>query len=161
MNGSKAIMFHFTITSPSHVLSNKNRSDVSAILCVEATLTIWHDQQLFVRIEGLTILEFYKSLIEWIKLDHKNKLQAFTYFSIDHDESEGPILSLVPYNDKVSMQSIWSEQEQPLILKQKEVLEAFISLEQDLQKEIERTFTIDLKSFIKHIPYRIHESITD
>ncbi|WYP26767.1 hypothetical protein NSQ54_01215 [Alkalihalobacillus sp. FSL W8-0930] len=158
MNGSQAIMFYFTITSPSNVLTNKNRRDVSATLRVEANLSIWHKQKLFVRIEGLTILEFYKSLIEWGKLDHNDKIQAFYYFSIDHDESEGPILSLVPYRDKVLMQSIWSVREEPIDFEQKEILKAFLSLKQDLKKEIEHYFNIDLTSFINHIPYRIHES---
>ncbi|MEK4563302.1 hypothetical protein MKX54_01240 [Alkalihalobacillus sp. FSL R5-0424] len=154
MSNVNTITFKYKITSPSHALSNKHRSDATAILGVEADFSIWCKGDRFVRIEGLTIIEFYKSVVEWLKVAHKDHPQAFHYFSVDHDESEGPILSVVPVRGKVSMHSIWSDQEQPLVLEQNEVMNAFILLEQDLKKEIEQYFSIDLKAFIKHVPYR-------
>ncbi|WP_444546315.1 DUF7878 domain-containing protein [Alkalicoccobacillus plakortidis] len=134
----------------------ENEKTFQAILNAEATFSIWINEDLYVEIEGFVILEFYKSLLEWLRINRKYKrIQEFRYYTIEHDEREGAIISLLPFGDKARLTSIWTKQELYNVFELDYIVEQLTLLETDLKREIERYFDINVRHFINHIPYRL------
>ena len=150
------VTFTYVFTSAPDVISYRKRKDVPAILNAEATFSIWINEDLYVEIEGFVILEFYKSLLEWLRINRKYKrIQEFRYYTIEHDEREGAIISLLPFGDKARLTSIWTKQELYNVFELDYIVEQLTLLETDLKREIERYFDINVRHFINHIPYRL------
>ncbi|MDQ0207421.1 DUF7878 domain-containing protein [Alkalicoccobacillus murimartini] len=158
MNEYPKVKYGFTFTSTPDAISRQKRKDVPTILSVEATFSIWINDDLYVRVEEMAILEFYKSLAKWVQANQKYKrIQEFHYFTIEHDEREGAIISLLPFGDKARLKTIWPEQELYNVFELKYIVEQLTIVEADLRKEIEHYFDINLTHFMNHIPYRIAE----
>lgn len=147
------IHFEYHFVSDKGIISNKVRSDVPAILAVDAIFLIKINNILYFATE-LPILEFYKSLYEWTKEVTKDYIPEFRYYSIEHDEDEGPILSLLPLSNKAKLESIWAEANIYNVFDLNYIVNEFLTVENSLREDIEEYYNIKLKYFMKHIPYR-------
>src|SRR5690606_40734589 len=80
-------------------------------------------------------------------------IPEFHYYTIEYDDYEdGAILSLIPFSNKARVKSIWAEQDLYNVFDLDYIVREFIQLEQNLKRDIENYFGIELKKFIKHIP---------
>ncbi|WP_211655418.1 DUF7878 domain-containing protein [Planococcus alpniumensis] len=79
------------------------------LLDVEGELRISVDHSCFFREPSLALLEFAVSLKEWRTKD-SSAIHSFYYFTMEHDEREGPILALIKENESAwKLFSIWQE----------------------------------------------------
>ncbi|WAA11681.1 hypothetical protein [Fervidibacillus halotolerans] len=149
---SSKITFEYNFVVDNGIISNKDKRDVPTILAVEATLTIKINNELYFETE-LAILEFYKALYEWKNRVTDEHTPEFHYYTIEYDDYEdGAILSLIPFSNKARVKSIWAEQDLYNIFDLDYIVREFIQLEQNLKRDIENYFGIELKKFIKQIP---------
>ncbi|ASS90696.1 MAG: hypothetical protein C6W58_11880 [Bacillaceae bacterium] len=149
---SSKITFEYNFVVDNGIISNKDKRDVPTILAVEATLTIKINNELYFETE-LAILEFYKALYEWKNRVTDEHIPEFHYYTIEYDDYEdGAILSLIPFSNKARVKSIWAEQNLYNVFDLDYIVREFIQLEQNLKRDIENYFGIELKKFIKHIP---------
>ncbi|RFA32321.1 hypothetical protein CAI16_18410 [Virgibacillus dokdonensis] len=148
------IHFESHFVSDKGIISNKDRSDVPAILSVDAMFSIKMNHILYFEAE-LPILEFYKSLYTWKERITKDCIPEFHYYSIEHDEEEGAILSVLPFSNKARLESIWSEADIDNVLDLHYIVHELLTLESRLGNDIEKYYNIRLKYFMKHIPYSL------
>jgi hypothetical protein len=149
---SSKITFEYNFVVDNGIISNKDKRDVPTILAVEATLTIKINNELYFETE-LAILEFYKALYEWKNRVTDEHIPEFHYYTIEYNDYEdGAILSLIPFSNKARVKSIWAEQNLYNVFDLDYIVREFIQLEQNLKRDIENYFGIELKKFIKHIP---------
>lgn len=152
---SSKIKFEYEFLSESDSISNKDKRNVSLILGVEANFKIKINEALYFE-EELAFLEFYKSLYVWKEKLKKDGRLEFHYFSIEYDNYEdGAILSLIPFSNKARVKSIWAKSSVYNVFDLDYIVNAFLALEKKLKEDIESYFNIDLRKFIKHIPYSV------
>ncbi|NBJ71194.1 MULTISPECIES: hypothetical protein [Clostridia] len=153
------ITFTYTFTSDKDCISFKQRKDVSTILDVSATVTIYINNEIYFNEEELPILEFYKHLSDWVHATKKYRMiQEFHYYTIEFDEyDDGAILSLIPFENKAKLNSIWKQQDLENYFELDYIAKEWMDLEERLKVDIETYFQIRLKDFMKHIPARIVE----
>ena len=60
--------------------------------------------------ENIALLEFYVSLNEWIKRTRKNKVTEYRYYTMEYEKGE-PIISLIPFDYKARLTTIWKTQQ--------------------------------------------------
>ncbi len=150
---SNRITFEYQFVSEKGIISNKDKRNVPAILAVDATFTIKINGELYFETE-LAILEFYKTLYEWKKRVTEEHIPEFHYYTIEYaDYEDGAILSLIPFADKARVKSIWAEQDLYNVFDLDYIVKEFLLLEEKLRRGIEEYYGIDLKRFIRHIPY--------
>lgn len=148
------IHFEYHFVSDKGIISNKDRSDVPTILAVDAMFSIKMNHTLYFEAE-LPILEFYKSLYTWKERITKDYIPEFHYYSIEHDEEEGAILSVLPFSNKARLESIWSEADIDNVFDLHYIVHELLTLESRLSNDIEKYYNIRLKFFLKHIPYSL------
>lgn len=153
-NQPTRIKVEYQFTCDRNAISDKQRKDVSAILDVSAQFKLFINDDLYFDQAQFPILEFYKYLYNWKKaMDQSKRAQEFHYYTLEFDEYEdGSILSIIPFGDSARLKSIWAEQELYPVFDLGYLIQAFITLEKDLKREIETYFHIKLETFIKHIP---------
>jgi hypothetical protein len=149
---SNQINFEYIFVSEKGCISNKHRKDVPSILAIDATFTIKIHNELYFETE-LAILEFYKCLYEWKQQITENHVPEFHYYTIEFDDYEdGAILSLIPFANKARVKSIWAEQQLYNVFDLDYTVKVFLRLEENLKRDIEDYYDINLEQFIKHIP---------
>lgn len=149
---SSKITFEYNFVVDKGIISNKDKSDISTILAIDATFRIKINNELYFETE-LAILEFYKALYKWKERITEDYIPEFHYYTIEYaDYEEGAILSLIPFSNKARVKSIWAEQDLYNIFDLDYIAREFSKLEQNLKQDIEDYFGIKLKKFIKHIP---------
>ncbi|WP_033826804.1 DUF7878 domain-containing protein [Bacillus andreraoultii] len=149
---SSKITFEYNFVVDKGIISNKDKSDISTILAIDATFRININNELYFETE-LAILEFYKALYKWKERITEDYIPEFHYYTIEYaDYEEGAILSLIPFSNKARVKSIWAEQDLYNIFDLDYIAREFSKLEQNLKQDIEDYFGIKLKKFIKHIP---------
>lgn len=149
---SSKITFEYNFVVDKGIISNKDKSDISTILAIDATFRIKINNELYFETE-LAILEFYKALYKWKERITEDYIPEFHYYTIEYaDYEEGAILSLIPFSSKARVKSIWAEQDLYNIFDLDYIAREFSKLEQNLKQDIEDYFGIKLKKFIKHIP---------
>ncbi|MGN1401611.1 MAG: hypothetical protein ACI4XL_08930 [Bacillus sp. (in: firmicutes)] len=79
--------FAYEFTSDKEIISNKNRSDVSAIMAVDVLFTVKINEDVYFEAE-LSILEFYKALAVWKDKVIEGDIPEFHYYTIEFDEYE-------------------------------------------------------------------------
>lgn len=147
------IIFEYDFVNEPAYISNKNKRNVPLILGVEAIFRIKMNDELYFE-EELAILEFYKSLFRWKEKVKENEVPEFHYYSVEYaDYDDGSIISLIPFSDKARVKSIWGESNIYNVFDLTYIVNEFLVLEQKMREDIERHFNIELKQFIKHIPY--------
>ncbi|PAF14346.1 Uncharacterised protein [Niallia circulans] len=150
---SSKITLDYTFTSQNGIISNRHKRDVPAILSVEALFIVKINNKLYFEAE-IAILEFYKALFEWKNAIKEGFTPEFHYYTVEYsDYEEGAILSLVPFSNKARVKTIWAETDVYNVFDKTYVVNEFLKLEESLKNDIEGYFNINLKSFIKHIPY--------
>ena len=149
------INFEIIILGETDSISNKDNRNVSLILGVEAIFKIKINDELYFE-EELAILEFYKSLYVWKGRIKENEVLPFHYYSIEYDNYEdGAILSLIPFSNKARVKTIWAKSSVYNVFDLEYIVNEFLTLEKKLKEDIESYFKIDLRKFIKHIPYSV------
>ncbi|MCR2806846.1 DUF7878 domain-containing protein [Paenibacillus soyae] len=106
----KAFQLRYEI-SPTHTvdpgLLKKNSGKL--LLDIEGKLEIWVDEQCFFVEKSFPLLEFAVDLSRWRGRIEKT-LENFHYYSMEHDYSEGPIISfLYTGSGSWELASIWQE----------------------------------------------------
>ncbi len=142
----------YTFVNEEDAISNRDRRDVPKILAIDALVTVKIAGDIYFQ-EEIAVLEFYKALYQWRKQMTNTDTQKFDYFSIENDQEEGPILSLLPFANKARVKTIWPLVDVYNVFELVEAVKVFCELEESLKAEIERYFGIELKRFLKHIPY--------
>jgi len=156
MSTTPSIKFDYEFTSDKDVISFKRRKDVPTILNVSARLTIYINDEVYVDVEEVPVLEFYKSLFKWVHANEKyGKIQAFHYYSIEYDEDA--ILSFIPFANRARFKTCWEENQLYNIFDLEYIVQQLNQLEKNLKSDIEDYFGMELKDFIRHIPSRIME----
>lgn len=146
------IRFEYKFVDDQSMISNKDKSNESIILAVDATFTIKINDELYFEAD-LAILEFYKTLHLWKEKVLKGKIPEFHYYTIHYDEYEdGALISLIPFADKARVKSIWAEQDLYNVFPLDYIVNELLLLEENLKSDIENYFDIKLQKFIKHIP---------
>jgi len=150
------ISFEYQFISNKGIISNKLRRDVPSILAVEAMLTIKINDEIYFQAE-LPILEFYKALFKWKENISKDHVPEFHYYTIEYDDYEdGAIISLLPFSNKARIKSIWAELDIDNVFELNYIVPQVCALEQKLKEDIEEYYGINLKDFMKHIPYSLY-----
>ena len=150
---SSKIIIEYDFVSEPDAISNKYKRDVPLILSVEAIVSIRINGELYFE-EELAILEFYKSLFKWKEKMNEYELPEFHYYSVEYaDYDDGSIISLMPFSNKARVKSIWGKSTIYNVFDLTYIVNEFLDLEQRLKEDIEKHFTIEIKRFIKHIPY--------
>ncbi|WP_077706537.1 DUF7878 domain-containing protein [Virgibacillus dokdonensis] len=138
--------FEYHFVSDKCIISNKDRSDVPAVLAVDAMFSIKINNTLYFEAE-LPILEFYKSLYKWQERITKDYIPEFHYYTIEHDEEEGAILSVLPFSNKARLESIWSEADIDNVFDLHYIVHELLTLESRLREDMEEYYNIKLKYF--------------
>ncbi|WP_121641296.1 hypothetical protein [Virgibacillus sp. Bac330] len=146
------IHFEYHFVSDKCIISNKDTSDVPAVLAVDAMFSIKMNHILYFEAE-LPILEFYKSLYTWKERVTKDYIPEFHYYTIEHDEEEGAILSVIPFSNKARLETIWAEADIDNVFDLHYIVKKFITLESSLREDMEEYYNIKLKYFMRHIPF--------
>lgn len=150
------ISFEYQFISNKGIISNKLRRDVPSILAVDAMFTIKINDEIYFQAE-LPILEFYKSLFKWKENISKDHVPEFHYYTIEYDDYEdGAIISLLPFSNKARVKSIWAELDIYNVFELNYIVPQVCALEQKLKEDIEEYYGINLKDFMKHIPYSLN-----
>lgn len=149
---SKVIFEYDFVNDPAYI-SNKDKRNIPLILGVEAIFRIKVNDDLYFE-EELAILELYKALFRWKEKIEENKVTEFHYYSVEYaDYHDGSIISLLPFSDKARLKSIWGISKHDQVFDLTYIVKEFLVLEQKMKRDIESRFKIELKQFIKHIPY--------
>ena len=87
---------------------------------LDGELVIKVNRQLFFQQPNMLVAELGIKLKDWLaKRQEVLGPLPFEYFTIDHDESEGPIISLQPIDEEqYCISSIWQEIEGPVLISQ-------------------------------------------
>lgn len=150
---SNKISFVYNFHGDKNGLSKKDRKDVAKILSVDADFTIKINNELYFE-APLAIFEFYKSLYKWKEEIRDSHIPEFHYYTIEYDDYEdGAILSLIPFSNMARVKTIWPEQDLYNVFDLNYIVNEFIQLEENLKRDIEEYYGIQLKHFLKHIPY--------
>lgn len=147
------VSFIYQFLNDPSAISNKDRKNIPAILYIDATVTVKINDVRYFEAD-LAILEFYKALYMWKRETlTQGVIPEFHYYTIEYDDYEdGAILSLIPFSNKARLTSIWAEQNLYNVFDLDYIVAAFFQLEENLKRDIEAYFGIQLSKFIKHIP---------
>lgn len=104
---------------------------------------------------SVPILELYKALYRWKEQVKPTNVPEFHYYSVEHDDKDGAILSMLPFSSQGRITSIWGEVDVYNVLPLNDLVVALFRLENDLKSDIETYFGIKLDHFIQNIPYRL------
>lgn len=148
---SNIIDFTYQFVCPPSEITAKDKSDTAKILSIDFCLTVTINKQLYFQ-EELPAFEFYKALVKWQKKLLKNPQVSFQYYSIEYDE--GVILEMLPFHQLARLRSNWSEAEVYNVFPHQYLVGKLNLLEKNLKVDIERYFNIEMKGFMRHIPYR-------
>lgn len=156
VNTSNHISFEYEFISNKGIISTKLRRNVPSILAVEAMLTIKINDEIYFQAE-LPILEFYKALFKWKENISKDHIPEFHYYTIEyHAYEDGAIISLLPFFNKAIIKSIWAELDIYNVFELNYIVSQVCDLEQELKVDIEDCYGMNLKDFMKHIPYSLY-----
>lgn len=146
------ILFDYIFHGDKNMISNKDRKDVSKILSVDADFMIKINNESYFE-APIAIFEFYKSLYNWKEQIRDNHVPEFHYYTIEYDDYEdGAIVSLIPFSNMARVKTIWPEQDLYNVFELHYIVNEFIRLEENLKRDIEEYYGIQLKHFLKHIP---------
>ena len=154
-NNSHRITFEYKFTKEKGFFSFKDRNDVSKLLDIGADFILRINDGIYFQLEDLPILELYRALFEWKKKVKKKKsLESFQYYTMEHPHEEGAILSLILFDYKARIHSIWgnanvdnNEFDQTYLVGE------FMNLEQQLKNDLESHFGINVDRYVKYFPY--------
>lgn len=119
------------------------------LLDVEGELRISVDHSCFFREPSLALLELGVDLKKW-RMKGSKRTSSFYYFSMEHDEREGPILAFIKENDnKWRLFSIWQEFEHEGIITTDALLEAVDRYLSEFEEILIARFDIRCSDFIK------------
>lgn len=149
-----SILFSYAFISQPNELSKQSVRDVSAILSIEAWFVIQINQIDYLNI-SVPILELYKALYRWKEQVKPTNVPEFHYYSVEHDDKDGAILSMLPFSSRGRITSIWGEVDVYNVLPLNDLVVALFRLENDLKSDIETYFGIELDHFVQNIPYRL------
>lgn len=153
---SGKIIFEYDFINKPNYISNKNQRDIPLILGVETIFRIKINGDLYFE-EELALLELYKSLYRWKEKMNGNEIPEFHYYSVEHaDYDDGSIISLMPFSDKARIKSFWGKPNIYNVFDVNYIVNEFLVLERKMKEDIEKYFNVELKYFIKHIPYSLN-----
>ncbi|WP_256254652.1 DUF7878 domain-containing protein [Bacillus licheniformis] len=131
----------------------KMRKGPSVAMRVEGELEIKINEITYFK-ENIALLEFYVSLNEWIKKNKKkNKVTEYRYYTMEYEEDE-PIISLIPFDNKARLTTIWETQQLYNVFDLDYITEQMEISRKKLGRDIEHHYRISLKSFVGKIPLR-------
>ncbi|WP_044746938.1 hypothetical protein [Bacillus alveayuensis] len=150
---SNKIEFFYQFTSNESDIPKRLRKDPSTAFRIEGDFKIRINDQLYFE-ENIALLEFYLYLNKWIsKIEKKGTVPEFRYYSLEYDEDE-PIISLLPFDKKARINSIWEVQKIYNVFDLNYIVEKLTSLCFQLGEDIERHYNIKLKTFIDKVPLK-------
>ena len=119
------------------------------LIDVDGELKIMLDELCFFYEPSLTLLELGVSLKMWRTRD-PGAAKNFDYFTMEHDEREGPILAFVKKSEtEWHLFSIWQEFKQEDTISQDVLLEAVDQYLVDLEEVLIKKFRIRYSDFAK------------
>ncbi|MCT2536820.1 hypothetical protein NC661_13685 [Aquibacillus koreensis] len=146
------IEFSYHFTSNEADIPKKLKKEPSIAFRIEGDFEITINGVSYFQ-ENLTLLEFYLYLHRWFNHINKKGLQAFYYYSMEWDKDE-PIISIIPYNNKAQITSIWRKTEMYTVFDLSYILSELESLENKLGQDIEKHYDLSLNTFIGKVPLR-------
>ncbi|ARC58772.1 MULTISPECIES: hypothetical protein [Bacillus] len=150
---SSQVEFVYKFTSEEADIPRKMKKDPSAAMRVEGEFKIKINGIVYFE-ENIALLEFYASLNEWIKkIKKKNKVVEYRYYTMEYEEDE-PIISLIPFDNKARLTTIWETQQLYNVFDLNYIIEQMEMLHERLGRDIEHHYKISLKNFIGKIPLR-------
>ena len=150
---SNKVEFNYQFTSDESDIPKKMRKDPSVAMRVEGKFEIKINGNTYFK-ENLALLEFYVSLNEWIKkIKKKNKATEYRYYTMEYEEDE-PIISLIPFDNKARLTTIWETQQLYNVFDLNYIIEQMEILKEKLKQDIELHYKISVKHFIGRIPLR-------
>ncbi|MFT0801055.1 hypothetical protein VSK91_06310 [Bacillus swezeyi] len=150
---SNKVEFHYQFTSDESDIPKKMRKDPSVALKVEGKFEIEINGNTYFK-ENLALLEFYVSLNEWNKkIKKKNKVTEYRYYTMEYEEEE-PIISLIPFDNKARLTTIWETQQLYNVFDLHYIIEQMRILKEKLKRDIELHYKISVQHFIGQIPLR-------
>ncbi|MEC1193243.1 hypothetical protein P9C02_22740 [Bacillus paralicheniformis] len=150
---SNQVEFVYKFTSEEADIPKKMKKDPSAAMRVEGEFKIKINGIVYFE-ENIALLEFYASLNEWIKkIKKKNKVAEYRYYTMEYEEDE-PIISLIPFDYKARLTTIWETQQLYNVFDLDYITEQMEISHEKLGRDIEHHYRISLKSFIGKIPLR-------
>ncbi|WP_427138852.1 hypothetical protein [Psychrobacillus psychrodurans] len=133
-----------TLTVDKKLLKEKNGK---LLVDIQGKLEICINNKRFFLEPSLAILELGVHLARW-KRDIDDTQKDFYYFTMEHDERDGPILALVNKRDnKWSLFSIWQEYEHKESLPINVITVAVDLFLTHLNKELIKNFGINIGDF--------------
>ncbi|WP_442757094.1 DUF7878 domain-containing protein [Planococcus alpniumensis] len=116
---------------------------------VEGELNISIDHSCFFRDPALALLELGVHLKEW-RVKDSNAIANFYYFTMEHDEREGPILAFIKESEnKWHLFSIWQEFKHEETITTDILLKAVDRYLTELEETLIKRFDIQYSDFIK------------
>lgn len=150
---SSQVEFVYKFTSEEADIPRKMKKDPSAAMRVEGEFKIKINGIVYFE-ENIALLEFYASLNEWIKkIKKKNKVVEYRYYTMEYEEDE-PIISLIPFDNKARLTTIWETQQLYNVFDLDYITEQMEISRKKLGRDIEHHYRISLKSFVGKIPLR-------
>jgi hypothetical protein len=150
---SNQVAFSYQFTTDETDIPKSLKKDPSVAFRIEGDFEIKINGTLYFK-ENIALLEFYLYLRRWISGMEKNKApREFQYYSLEYDEDE-PIISVIPFNQKARLASIWALEQVYNIFDWDYLVEKLSTLCDELGKDIEKHYNIKLKTFINKVPLK-------
>lgn len=119
------------------------------LIDVDGALEISLDRICFFKEPSLALLELAVSLKKW-RLKASRGTSSFYYFTMEHDEREGPILAFIKEDEnRWQLFSIWQEFNHEGIITTDVLLEAVDLYLTELEEILSKQFNIRYSDFIK------------
>ena len=119
------------------------------LIDMDGELKINIDHSCFFREPSLALLELGVSLKKWRKRDPRGE-KNFYYFTMEHDEKEGPILAFIKKSgNEWHLFSIWQEFEHEETISSQVLLEAVDRYLAGLEEVLIKKFNIRYSDFTK------------
>ncbi|UPL48057.1 DUF7878 domain-containing protein [Hymenobacter sublimis] len=124
-----------------------------AVAYLEGELMIKIDGQVFFQEPDIMLVEFGTELNKWLgKLIATKKPVSMEYFTMDHDEAEGAILTLEPVaNTRYLIHSIWQEFTCSRSISEHELIVATTTFIEGLNIELGRRGLVGLGNTLSQI----------
>ena len=126
-----------------------NQNNGKLLIDVDGELTITLGDSRFFHEPSFALLEFGVSLKRW-RTKNSNANKDFHYFTMEHDEREGPMLAFTRKSEnKWQLFSIWQEFSHSDLIGTEELLEAVDHYLAELEEVLLERFVLRYRDFMR------------